>query len=340
MPILAFVEPELPMSIFLNRRQALASLGALAGSIGWPVAAWAQSFPSKPLRIVVPFAAGGVGDLTARIVAQRLTETLGQPVVIENRPGAGGVVAADTVAKAVPDGHTLFLMSNGTAVSAGLFRQLPFDTVKDFTPISTLGHFDIAVVTAADSPYKTLADVVAAAKASPNRLNLGSINIGSTQHLAAELLKSSADIDIQVVPFNGTPALVSAMRGKQVDVAVEILGPVLSHVRSGAMRVLAVMGDKRSSVLPDVPTAVEGGLKGLLASSWNALAAPAKTPPAVVQRLHADIATALATPDVRKKLADLNVEARGSTPAQAAELLAADIRRWSAVIERAGIPKQ
>ena len=328
------------MPSFFNRRQVFALLGAVASSAGLPIAALAQAFPVKPLRIVVPFAAGGVGDLTARIVAQRLTETLGQPVVIENRPGAGGVVAADTVAKAAPDGHTLFLMSNGTAVSAGLFRQLPFDTIKDFTPISTLGHFDIVVVTAADSPYKTLADVVAAAKASPNRLNLGSINIGSTQHLAAELFKSSADMDIQVVPFNGTPALVNAMRGKQVDVAVEILGPVLSHVRSGAMRVLAVMGDKRSSVLPDVPTALESGFKGLVASSWNALAAPSKTPPAVVQRLHADIAAALATPDVRKKLADLNVDAHASTPAQAAELLAADIRRWGAVIERAGIPKQ
>lgn len=298
------------------------------------------AFPSKNVRIVVPFAAGGVGDLTARIVAQKLAELLGQSVVIENRPGAGGVVAAESVARADPDGHTLFLMSNGTAVTAGLFKSLPFDTVKDFTPVSTLGYFDIAVVVPATSSYKTLGELVSFGKANPGKLNVGSINIGSTQNLAAELFKSTAGIDVQVVPFNGTPALIGAIRGQQVDVAVEILAPMLTQIQGGTVRALAVTGEKRSIVLPDVPTAVEAGVKDFVASSWNALAVPSKTPRPVVDRLHRDITTALADPAVREKLRGLNIDARSSTPEQTATLLASDIRRWGAVIERAGIPKQ
>jgi tripartite-type tricarboxylate transporter receptor subunit TctC len=324
----------------LKRRTVLGA--ALAVSLlGMAAPAQAQAaFPSKNVRIVVPFAAGGVGDLTARIVAQKLAELLGQSVVIENRPGAGGVVAADTVARAEPDGHTMFLMSNGTAVTAGLFKSLPFDTVKDFTPVSTLGYFDIAVVVPATSPYKTLGELVAFAKANPGKLNVGSINIGSTQNLAAELFKSTAAIDAQVVPFNGTPALIGAIRGQQVDVAVEILAPMLTQIQGGAVRALAVTGEKRSIVLPDVPTAVEAGVKDFVASSWNALAVPSKTPRPVVDRLQRDIATALADPGVREKLRGLNIDARSSTPEQTAALLASDIRRWSGVIERANIPKQ
>ena len=324
----------------LARRPVVAGLIALLAGATSLRAAAQRPFPARGLRIVVPFAAGGVGDLTARVVAQKLAEQLGQAVVIDNRPGAGGVVAATAVARAEPDGHTLFLMSNGTAVTAGLFKNLPFDTVKDFTPVSTLGDFDIAVVAGADSPYQTLGDVIAFAKANPGRLNLGSINVGSTQNLAAELFKSTAGIDAQVVPFNGTPALIGALRGRQVDVAVEILGPMLPQIQAGAVRALAVTGEKRSVVLPQVPTALEAGVAGFVASSWNALAVPAGTPAAVVERLQREINTALADAGVRAKLLGLNVEARGSTPQQAAAVLAADIRRWSAVIERSGIPRQ
>jgi tripartite-type tricarboxylate transporter receptor subunit TctC len=322
-----------------DRRTLLGAALFLPATLVNPARAQA-AFPSRSLRIVVPFSAGGVGDLTARTVAQKLAGLLGQPVVIDNRPGAGGVVAAATVARAEPDGHTLFLMSNGTAVTAGLFKSLPFDTVRDFTPVSTLGHFDMAVVVPADSPHQTLGELVAFAKAHPGLLNVGSINVGSTQNLAAELFKSTAGIDAQVVPFNGTPALIGALRGRQVDAAVEILGPVLAQIQGGAVRALAVTGERRSVVLPQVPTAVEAGVKDFVASSWNALAVPSKTPRPVVDRLHRALVAALADPDVREKLRALNVEARSSTPEQAAALLAADIRRWGAVIERAGIPKQ
>ena len=324
---------------FSVRRSLLVTgLGLAAVALAGPVAA--QGFPSKPLRIVVPFAAGGAGDLTARIVGAELSASLGQPVTIENRPGAGGVVAAETVARAEPDGHTLFLMSNGTAVTASLFKSLPYDTLKDLAPVSTLGTFDLAVLVPAESPYKTLAELVTFAKANPNKLNIGSINIGSTQNLAAELFKSSADIDAQVVPFKATPELIGALRGKQVDVGVEILGPALTQIKSGAFRALAVTGKKRSSVLPDVPTAVEAGVKGFQASSWNALAVPGKTPRAVIDRLNKDIVAALAKPEVKKKLADLNIDADQSTPDEASQLLASDIKRWGAVIEKSGIPKQ
>ena len=321
-----------------HRRALLA--GVAFAALALPSLAAAQAFPSKPLRIVVPFGAGGAGDLTARIVAAELSQSLGQTVTIENRPGAGGVVAATTVARAEPDGHTLFLMSNGTAVTASLYNNLPYDTLKDLSPVSTLGTFDLAVLVPADSSFKTLGELVAFAKSNPGKLNIGSINIGSTQNLAAELFKSTAGIDAQIVPFNGTPALVGALRGKQVDVGVEILGPALAQIRAGAFRALAVTGKKRSSVLPEVPTAVEQGVKDFQASSWNALAVPGKTPRPVIDRLNKDIVAALAKPDVRKKLADLNIDADPSTPDEAAALLASDIKRWGAVIERANIPKQ
>nr|WP_256328909.1 MULTISPECIES: tripartite tricarboxylate transporter substrate binding protein [unclassified Variovorax] len=302
--------------------------------------ALAAPLSSRPIRLVVPFGAGGVADLVARSVAQKMSESMGQSIVVDNKPGAGGVVASDTVAKAPPDGHTLLLMSNGNAVSVGLFKSLPYDTTKDFAPISTLGYFDMAVLTASNSKFKTFTDLVAHAKAHPGQLNIGTINVGSTQNLAGELLKSSLGIDAQVVPFNGTPAVVTALRGRQVDVAVEILSPVLSQIEGKAMRALAVMGDKRSPSLPDVPTVAESGTPGFQVASWNALAAPAKTPPDVIARLNQEARAALASPEVKKRLQNLGVEPRGSTPQEQARLLDSEIQRWSAVIQRAGIPKQ
>jgi tripartite-type tricarboxylate transporter receptor subunit TctC len=302
--------------------------------------AWAQGFPSRPLKIIVPFGAGGVADLTARTVAQKLSQSLGVSVVVENKPGAGGVVASDTVAKAESDGHTLLLMSNASAVSATLFKSLPYDTVRDFAPVSTLGFFDIAIVAPAESKFKSLAELLAYARANPGKLNIGSINIGSTQNLAAELFKTHVGADMQIVPFNGTPAVINALRGGQIDAAVEILAPVMGQIKGGALRALAVTSEKRTALLPDVPTAKESGLPNYLASSWNALAAPAKTPKDVVMRLNRDITAALQSPEVRNRLHELNVEARASTPEQAHELLVGEIKRWGEVIQRANIPKQ
>lgn len=331
------------MTLFNNwrqqRRLIVAGLLASLATFSLPNA-WGQTFPTKPVRIVVPFGPGGVGDLTARAVASALSAQWGQGVVIDNRPGAGGVTAADMVAKAPADGYTLFLMSNGTAVTQAVFERLPFDSVRDFTPVSTLGFFDIAVVVPENSRFRTLQELVAHAKANPGRLNVGSINVGSTQNLAAELFKSTAGIDVQIVPYNGTPALMAALRGGQLDVGVEILGPVLPHLQSNAMRVLAVTGESRSIVLPDVPTAKESGITGFVASSWNALAAPAGTPSAIIEKLNRDIAAALASTEVRERLQSLNVAARSSTPQETANLLVNDIRRWSEVVRTANIPRQ
>jgi tripartite-type tricarboxylate transporter receptor subunit TctC len=324
----------------MTTRRHLVGLLALSAALALPQMAFAQTFPSKAVRLVVPFGAGGVADLTARTVAQKLSESLGQPVLVDNRPGAGGVVAGDLVAKADPDGHTLLLMSNGTAVSAGLFKSLPFDTLRDFAPVSTLGFFDIAIITQADSKFKTLGDLLAYARANPGKLNLGSINIGSTQNLAAELFKSSAGVDMQIVPFNGSPAVITALRGGQVDAAVEILAPVLPQINAKALRALAVTGAKRAAVLPDVPTAKESGVANFEAASWNAIAAPAKTPKSVIARLNKEITAALNSPDVKKRLADQNVAAQASTPEQTAELLASEVKRWGDVIVRAKVPQQ
>ena len=322
-----------------HRRQLLQSLALSALPLTW---AHAQAtFPSKPLRIVVPFGAGGVADLTARAVAQKLSENLGQPVVIDNRPGAGGIVAGELVAKAAPDGYTLLLMSNGTAVSAGLFKSLPFNPRTDFAPVSLLGLFDIAIVVPESSPHKTLADLVNFGRAHPGQLNIGTINIGSTQHLAGELFRSQANLISQIIPYNGTPAVINALRGGQIDAAVEILGPLKPQINAKAVRLLGVMGASRPKDLPQVPVVRElPGLSNFDVSSWNALAAPSKTPKAVVDKLSAEVAKVLAAPDMVQRLAGFNVEAKASTPAQLAQWLDADIKRWSEVIQKAGIPQQ
>ncbi|MBC7468558.1 MAG: tripartite tricarboxylate transporter substrate binding protein [Ramlibacter sp.] len=319
---------------------AAAALG-LAGAL--PRLASAQSaFPSKPLKIVVPNAAGGAADLTARTVGQKLAASIGQGVVVDNRPGAGGVVAGELVARAEPDGHTLLLVSSGTAVSAALFRSLPFDTLKDFAWVSTLATFDLAIVVAEGGRFKTLAELLAYAKANPGKLNIGTPNVGTTQNLAAELFKASAGIDAQVVPFNGTPPLITALRGGQIDAGLDILGPLMPQIASKALLPLAVLGEKRAPQLPDVPAARESGgsLATFTATSWNGLAVPAKTPPDVVARLSREMQAAVAHPDVKKRLLELNLVAQGSSPAQLGALMASEVSRWSEVIAHAKVPRQ
>jgi tripartite-type tricarboxylate transporter receptor subunit TctC len=267
-------------------------------------------------------------------------EQLKTQVVIENKPGAGGIAAGETVVRAAADGHTLLLMSNGNAVSVNLFKSLPFDTLRDFAPVCGLGSFGLGVVVPASSPHRTLGDLLAYARANPGKLNLGTINIGSTQNLAGELFRTRAGINAQIVPFNGTPALLTALRGGHVDAGVEILGPLKSQLNPGGVRLLAVTSRRRAAEFPDVPTAIEAGVADYEASSWNALAAPSKTPPAIIAQLNQAARAALETPDVRKRLAELGVEPIGGTPQALGELLASEIRRWGEVIERAGIPKQ
>ena len=304
--------------------------------------ATAQTFPSKPLKIVVPNAAGGAADLTARTVGQKLGEALGQPVVVENRASAGGIVAGEQVSRAEADGHTLLLISSGTAVSAALFKSLPFDTVKDFTPVSKLADFDLGIVVSETGRFKSIAELLVYGRANPGKLNIGTPQIGTTQNLAAELFKASAGFEFQIVPFNGTPPVITALRGGELDAMIDILGPLMTQIKSGALRPVAVLGDKRSLMLADVPSLRESGgtLSQFKVGSWNGLAVPAKTPKAVVARLNKELQTVLANPDVVKKLAELSLHAEGSTPEQAADLLGSEIKRWGEVIGRAKIEKQ
>jgi tripartite-type tricarboxylate transporter receptor subunit TctC len=313
----------------------------------WAVGAWTQlqaqsAFAVKPLKIVVPNAPGGAADITARTIGQKLSLALGQPVVIDNKPSAGGIVAAEIVARAEPDGHTMLLISNGTAVSAALFKSLPFDTLKDFAPVSKLAHFDLVLCVAEGSAFKSLDDLLQHARAKPGLLNIGTPQIGTTQNLAAELLLDSAGLRAQIVPFNGTPAVVSALRSGSLDAMVEILGPVMGQIKSGMLRPLAVLSDHRSQALPEVPTVREvgGKLAGFGVSSWNGLAVPSRTPSTVVQRLHHELQIILGMTDVKTRLSELSLYAQGSTPEQVSDVLRADIRRWSELIAKAKIERK
>ena len=301
---------------------------------------FAQSYPTRPVRLLVPFAAGGVADITARVVSQELSSAMGQQVLVENRPSAGGVVASEAVAKAEPDGYTLLFLTNGNAVSVSLFKSLPYDTLADFAPVSTVGFFDLALVVDSASKIGSVRDLIAYSKANPNKLNLGTINPGSTQNLAAELFKSMSGIDAQVVPFKATPAVIIALKSNDVQAAFEILAPVMAQIKGGALKAIAVTSDKRYAGLPDVPTVAESGVPGYQASSWNAIAAPAKTPKAVIERLNRETNAAVRSPEVRKRLGELGVDARAGTPEALRELLVSEIAKWKVVIERAKIEKQ
>jgi len=324
----------------MQRRQCSAALLAL-GALPYTSAAQPR-LPLRPIRLVVPFGPGGVADLMVRIVSRTLSEMLGGlPIVVDNRPGAGGVLAAEQVARAAPDGQVLLLMSNANAVAESLFASLTYSTVRDFAPISLLGRFDLAMVVAHTSPLLSFQGLLAQARARPGQLNIGTLYSGSTPHLAAELLKSTLGLDVQLVPYNSSAALFHALRGQQVDAAVDMLAPVLAHVEGRLLRALVVMGGRRAAALPGVPTVSESdpAASGFDVTSWNGLAAPANTAPATIARLSAAANAALASADVAQRLQRLGVVPEGSTPAELATLLQRDIQRWAGVVARAGIAR-
>ena len=297
-------------------------------------------YPDRSVRIVLPFAAGGVADITARVVAEKLSEKLGQRFYVENQAGAGGIVAARTVTSSPPDGYTLALLSNGTAVSVSLFRKLPFDPLKDFAPISSLGFFDFIFATGANSPFKSLADVIAAAKAKPGTLNVGTINVGSTQNLSAELFKTAAGIDFAIIPYRGTPEIQVALLQGDVALTIDSYSAMKGNLADGKLRALASSGAQRSEATPELASVGESGVADYDVVSWNALFAPAGTPPEIVGTLNAALRDILADPDVKKRLLELGIEAKASTPREIYDRLKSDIGKWRAVIEKAGIEKQ
>jgi tripartite-type tricarboxylate transporter receptor subunit TctC len=325
----------------LTRRticQAMALAPLIAASTGR--AAAQGHYPGKPVRFVLPFGAGGVADVTSRLTAEKLGEKLGQRFVVENQPGAGGINAARTVTGAAADGYTLGLVTNGTAISVPLFKALPFDPIKDFTLISALGTFDLVFVVNAQSNFRTLDDFVKTAREQPGKLNVGTINIGSTQNLGAELFKSSAAVDFQIVPYRGSPEILVGLLRNDVDMMVDFYAAVRAGLQDGKLRALAVSGSRRSAILPDVPTVQEAGTRDYEVVSWNGMFAPQGTPREVVDVLNRSLHEILASSDVVKQYADVGIEAKASSPEELAARLRQDIDKWGKVIERAGIPKQ
>ncbi len=294
-------------------------------------------FPDRPITLIVPFAPGGIADITARAVAEQMTRSLAQTVIVDNRPSAGSIVASQAVAQAAPDGHTLLLMSNSNALSVSLFRKLPYDTLKDFAPVSTLGFFDIGIFALASSRFANLGQAVAWARANPGKLNVGSIAVGSTQHLSAKLFETVAGIDTLVVPYKGSPAVLTALRAGEIELAFEIVGPMLPQVAAGAVKALAVSSSQRNPALPQVPTVQQEGVAGYDVASWNALAAPAGTPQEIIERLNRTAREAVASPAVQDKLGRLGMRLAASTPADLQGLLAGEIKRWAEVIARSKI---
>jgi tripartite-type tricarboxylate transporter receptor subunit TctC len=313
----------------------LAILGTLA--IGQ---ANAQTYPDRPVRIVLPFAAGGVADITARIVADALGQRLNQRFVVENAPGAGGIAAARNVLSSPPDGYTLAMLTNGTAISVPLFKALPFDPLKDFAPISSLGYFDFVVGANATSSYKSIGDILKAAREQPGKLNVGTINIGSSQNLSAELLKSAANINFTIVPYRATPEVIVGLLRDDVQVMIDNYAAMKSSLLDKKILAVGTTGTTRSPALANVPTVAEGGVKDYEVISWNALFAPAGTPPDVIAKLNEALRAVLADPTVKQRALDLGIEAKASTPAEIGARLKADIEKWGKVIDRANIPKQ
>lgn len=321
--------------IVLGVSLTMLSLVALA-----TLQASAAGYPDKAVRIVVPFAAGGVADTTVRIIAEKLSGKLGQRFYVENQAGAGGIAAARTVISSPPDGYTLALLSNGTAVSVSLFRKLPFDPLKDFVPISSLGFFDFVFTTGAGSKFSTIGDFIAAAKAKPSALNVGTINSGSTQNLSAELFKTAAGIDFTIIPYRGTPEIEVALLQGNVDLMIDSYSAIKGNLADGKFRALASSGPVRSESTPDLATLKESGVADYDVVSWNALFARAGTPPEIVRTLNGALREILAEPGVKRQMIDLGIEAKASTPQEIAARLKSDIDKWRKVIEKAGIQPQ
>ena len=315
--------------------------GVLAAPAVMHSAAWAQGrYPSRPVKIILPFGAGGVADTTVRLVSERLGERLNTRFVIENAPGAGGAIAAQRTLQSPADGYTLTLFSNGTAVSVGLFKSLPFDPVKEFVPISTLGLFDFVLCSSPATGFKTLGDFLGAARAKPGALNIGSVYLGSTQQLSAVLFNTEAKLKTEIIAFRNTPDVIVAALRNDVQLVIDSYSSLKAPLSDNSLLALACTGAHRSKSLPNVPTVAESGVPGFDVTSWNALFARQGTPQEAIDAIHAGLKDVLASEDLRARLLDLGIEAAASTPAELSAKLAFDIKRWTTVIENAGIQKQ
>jgi tripartite-type tricarboxylate transporter receptor subunit TctC len=296
-----------------------------------------QGFPSKPVRLLIPYPPGGAVDILGRTLGDELSKMWGQPVVIENRPGAGGTIASQVVAKAAPDGYTLIIVASGHAINPYLYKKLPYDTFKDFTPISLLGSSPNMLLVAANSPFKTVGDVLAAARAKPGSLSYGMAGIGTSTHLAGEMLKYLAKVDIVAVSYKGGAPVINDLLGGHIPLSFNNIPESIGQIKAGTLRPLGVTSATRSAVLPDVPTIAEAGVPGYDTAVWWGMLGPAGLPGDLTAKISRDCTEALHAPAVKERLAKLGANVAGTSPADFAKLIRADYEKWGPIIKAAGI---
>lgn len=321
------------------RRQLI--IGGIAGLTLPGSLSLAQTpYPSRSVRISVPFGPGGATDIATRIAAEKLSEKFGQRFVVENQPGAGGIPSARSILGGGTDGSSIGVATNGTAVSVSLFKELPFDPVRDFDMVSTLSLFEAVFVVTPDSPFKSLQDFVKAARERPGALNVGTVTAGGSQHLAAELFKTEARAPFQIVTYKTSPEIITALLRNDVQMAIEFYTAVRGQLADRRLVPLATSGARRSATLPDVPTVQESGISSYDVTSWNGFYVAKGTSPEIIRALNAAVREVVAMPDVRRRFGELGLEAQASTPQELTARLREDIAKWAKVIEQVGIPKQ
>jgi tripartite-type tricarboxylate transporter receptor subunit TctC len=320
------------------RLSALTVLGVLIAGMG--VSNAQTKYPDKPVRIILPYGPGGVADVTTRLVAQKLSERMGQNFFVDNRPGAGGIIAAKAAIASPPDGYTLTVSGNAMSISETLFKTLPFNPLKDFTSISTLAEFEMLLATKGDSQIDTIAKLVAYAKANPGKMNFGTIATGSTQNLSAEMFRMITGVKATIVTFRTTPEMVAAIIRGDIDVGFDYYAAMRPLIVSKQIKIIATSGEHPDPALPGVPTVKASGYPDYVVTSWNALSAPAGTPKDIVTKLNQEIVAVLKMPDIQSRMAQLGMEPMIGPPEKLTNRMTNDIAKWAKVIEAADIPKQ
>ena len=300
------------------------------------VPALAQQWPAKPVRLLIPYPPGGSAEILARPIAQKLTELWAQPVVLDFRPGAGGTIATEATAKAAPDGYTIIMILAAHAINHSLYAKLPYDTLRDFAPVSLTASLPLIVVTPPSVPANSIKELIALAKAKPNSINFASAGNGNTSHLAGELFKSVAGVDMVHVPYKGSGPSLIALLGGEVQLMFDSISSSLPQVKAGKLKALAVTSRKRSHVLPQLPTVAESGLPDFIVDGWYGILAPAGTPPAIVNKISADIARAMQSPETRERIMSSGYDIIGSTPEQFSAHIRSEVERWAKVVKASG----
>jgi tripartite-type tricarboxylate transporter receptor subunit TctC len=297
----------------------------------------AQTYPNKPIKFYLPNGPGGIGDLITRVVTQKVSEKIGQQILVENRPSAAGVQAFTSVQQAPADGYALALIGNGSAISYNLVKNLPFNVKTDFEAVTTMARFSIVLLVNQNSKFSSVKDVIEFSKKNPGQMNFGAINVGSTQYLGAELFKQLAGIHEQTIPFNSTASVMTALKSGDIDVAFEFVGPVFTSITSGSIRCLGVGANQRLFNLPNVPTVSEAGLPGYEVSSWNGVFVKAGTPKPIIAKLYKEFNEAMASPQVIQSIKNMNADPFSLTTEETQALLFSDIKKWQTVIQNAHI---